>query len=220
MLKLLFTMKKLFSVLYIAVILMSCNQSENEHKKSKEHATSQITENASVSIILTDPDTTDNYPAGSYGINSSSIETASKIRSRLQQLFKDDLEKSLIDDNSRRFVFFEYDLNGDSLKEILVGFTGMYFCGSGGCTIYLFDNQLHVNTIFTVSDYPVVIDRSRSNAWNDLFIYSAGKHHIMRFDGKKYPANPSVEPVLETLPGDGLPRALNFMNEPYPWFSF
>ncbi len=211
-------MKALYFLTGCLVFLCSCTNIESADKAAK--VISQVSENTSVGITATDPDTTDNYPAGSHGINSSSIETASKTRSRLQQLFKDDLEKSLIDDNSRRFVFFEYDLNGDSLKEILVGFTGMYFCGSGGCTIYLFDNQLNVNTIFTVSDYPVVIDRSRSNAWNDLFIYSAGKHHIMRFDGKKYPANPSVEPVLETLPGDGLPRALNFMNEPYPWFSF
>lgn len=211
-------MKVIFIIAGYVVFLCSCNNLERTDSAAK--VSSQISENASVRTTSTDPDTTDNYPAGSYGINSSSIETASKLKYRLQQLFKEDLEKSFIDENSRRFVFFEYDLNGDNLKEILVGFTGMYFCGSGGCTIYLFDSQLNVNTIFSVSDFPVVIDSDRSNAWNNLFIYSAGKHHIMRFDGKKYPANPSVEPVLEMLPGDGLPRALNFMNEPYPWFSF
>lgn len=61
---------------------------------------------------------------------------------------------------------------------------------------------------------------STGNLWKDLFILSGGKYHTMKFDGKKYPSNPSVQTELKVLPGDGLSRALNFMNEPYPWFRF
>ena len=49
---------------------------------------------------------------------------------------------------------------------------------------------------------------------------SGGKYRIVKFDGKTYPSNPSMQPELKLLPGDGLPRALDFVNEPYPWFKF
>lgn len=84
----------------------------------------------------------------------------------------------------------------------------------------LLENQGNEITNFTVSDYPVVIDNNKSKEWKDLFILSGGKYHIIKFDGKKYPSNPSVQPVLKDIPGDDLPRALNFFNEPYPWFKF
>jgi hypothetical protein len=167
-----------------------------------------------------DPDPTDSIPGDQYGINSSSKQTADLVRLTLKDLLKVDLEKNLIDSFSRRFIFFEYDLNDDGKKEIFVGLTGPYFCGSGGCTQYILDNQGNVVTRFTVADYPVVIDNNKTNGWKDLFIYSGSKNRIAKFDEKKYPSNPSTLPALKVLPGDGLPRALDFSNEPYPWFTF
>jgi hypothetical protein len=169
---------------------------------------------------MVDPDPTDTIPAERYGINSSNLKTADLVRLTITDLFKDDLAKNIIDDYSKKFIFFEYDLNEDGNKEILVGFTGPYFCGSGGCTQLLLDNQGNVITTFSVSDYPVIIDTHKTNGWKDLFIYSGGKNRIVKFDGKKYPSNPSVLPALKLTPGDGLPRALDFTNEPYAWFKF
>jgi hypothetical protein len=63
------------------------------------------------------------------------------VKKTVQELFKDDLDKNIIDEYSRKFIFFEYDLNEDGNKEIMVGFTGPYFCGSGGCTQMILDNK-------------------------------------------------------------------------------
>jgi hypothetical protein len=167
-----------------------------------------------------DPDPTDTIPGNLYGINSSSKETSELVRKTVQDLFKDDLDKNIIDEYSRKFIFFEYDLNDDGNKEIMVGFTGPYFCGSGGCSPMILDSKGNVITQFSVSDYPLVIDNTQSNGWKDLFIMSDGKYRIVKFDGKKYPSNPSMQPELKLIPGDGLPRALDFVNEPYPWFTF
>jgi hypothetical protein len=142
------------------------------------------------------------------------------VRLTLRDALKKDLEANMIDSISRKFIFFEYDLNDDGKNEIFVGLRGSYFCGSGGCTQYLLDNEGNIITKFTVAGYPVVIDTNKSNGWKDLFIHSGGKDRIVKFDGKKYPSNPSVLPALKGLPGDSLPRALNFINEPYPWFTF
>lgn len=167
-----------------------------------------------------DPDPTDTIPGNLYAINSSSKETADLVRKTIQGMFKDDLDKNIIDDYSRKFIFFEYDLNDDGKTEIMVGFTGPYFCGSGGCSQLILDHEGNIITRFTVADYPVVIDTVKTNGWKDLIIYSGRKNRIVKFDGKSYPSNPSVQPELKLIPGDGLTRALDFVNEPYPWFTF
>jgi hypothetical protein len=166
-----------------------------------------------------DPDPTDTIPGNMYGVNSSSKQTADLVRLTLQDLHKEDLKNNIIDSFGRRFVFYEYDLNEDGKKEIFVGLRGSYFCGSGGCTTYLLDNQGNVITKFSVSR-DVVIDNKVSNGYKDLFIYSGGKFRIVKYNGKTYPTNPSTLPALKVEPGDDLARALNYVNEPYPWFTF
>jgi hypothetical protein len=216
-------MKKAFLFLSAVALagLFSCKKEAKENEIKTDSLT-VITDSAKVNQKPTavDPDPNDTIPASQYGINSSSVETSNLVRLTLKNLFKEDLEKKLIDETSRKFIFFEYDLNDDGKKEILVGLTGSYFCGSGGCTQYILDNQGHVISKFTVANTPVIIDTHKSNGWKDLIIYSGGKNRLVKFNGEKYPSNPSVQDEFKMIPGDDLPRALNFVNEPYPWFLF
>jgi hypothetical protein len=200
-----------------ALFLNSCGPASDSGSNLVQD--SSLSDKAVVSL-LQDPDSTDNIPASAYGINTYGSFTENKIRTSFQTLFKDDLARNIIPDLSRKFIFFEYDLNGDSMNEIFAGLTGPYFCGTGGCTIYLFNNDGTVLSRFTVADYPIVISDSKTMGFKDLIIQSNGQNHLMKFDGKRYPSNPSLEPVLKLIPGDGLPRALDFINEPYPWFRF
>lgn len=214
-------MKKVFFPLTI-IILVAFGSCKNDNKENLPAADKSAVADTLISLKPepVDPDPTDSIPAELYGINSSNAKTADLVRLTLQDLYKDDLSKNFIDENSRKFIFFEYDLNEDGKKEIFVGLTGTYFCGSGGCTQLILDDQGHLISTFSVSGYPVIIDINKTNGWKDLFIYSGSKNRIVKFDGKTYPSNPSVLPELKLIPGDGLPRALNFINEPYPWFSF
>jgi len=214
-------MKPQVLIFYVTMILFvyGCNNTSSSNSGQQDINTADTTTKPAATVVA-DPDPTDTIPGDRYGINSSSVKTADLVRLTLRDQLKTDLEANLIDSISRRFIFFEYDLNGDGRNEIFVGLVGLYFCGSGGCTQFLLDDQGNVITRFTVADYPVVIDTHKTNGWNDLFIHSGGKDRIVKFDGKKYPSNPSTLPALNTLPGDSLPRALNFMNEPYPWFIF
>ena len=214
-------MKSQVLILCASMILFicGCNNTSTNNGGQQDTTTADTTHTPAAPAVA-DPDPTDTIPGDRYGINSSSTHTADLVRLTLRDLFKADLEGNLIDSISRKFIFFEYDLNDDGRKEIFVGLIGSYFCGSGGCTQFLFDDQGNVITRFTVADYPVVIDTHKTNGWNDLFIHSGSKDRVVQFDGKKYPSNPSTLPALKTLPGDSLPRALNFTNEPYPWFTF
>ncbi|MFY8111651.1 MAG: hypothetical protein ACOVKP_06555 [Flavobacterium sp.] len=213
-------MKKVIVVLILFVfwVISSCKKEVKPEESTTD--TTTVAVDSSKTEATVDPDPTDTIPAGSYGISSSSSKTADLIRLTLKELYKDDLAKNFIDDNSKRFIFFEYDLNEDGKKEILVGLTGGYFCGTGGCTLLLLDDQGNVVTQFSVSGNPVVIDTTKTNGWKDLFIYSGSKYHIVKFNGKTYPSNPSTLSELKVTPGDGLPRALDFEHEPYAWFKF
>lgn len=210
--------KIILLITVIALLTTACRQRTGNTNNDSAKATGQsISPPADATV---DPDPYDSVPASKYGIHSSGLQTANLVRLTLQRLYETDIDKNLIDSNSRRFIFFEYDLNDDSKNEIFVGLTGPYFCGTGGCTQYLLDNQGNVITKFTVSGYPVIIDNNKTNGWKDLFVESGGKNRILKFNGLIYPANPSNQPELKTQPGDGLTRALDFKNEPYPRFKF
>lgn len=202
----------------IAFASWSCTSKKSSH--TDQLATADSSKTVTDVATIEDPDPTDSIPAERYGINCCSKTTAEVVRKALTTFYKEDLEKNFIEQSSRKFIFFEYDLNGDNKKEIFVGLTGGYFCGSGGCTFLILDNVGNKVSSFTVSDYPIVIDSKYSKGWKNLFIQSNGKFHVVKYNGKKYPSNPSIEPVLKLIPGDDLPRALNFINEPYPWFTF
>ncbi|NCD71156.1 hypothetical protein [Mucilaginibacter agri] len=166
-----------------------------------------------------DPDTTDTIPVEYYDTCTFRRVAVDTVREGLQKRYADDLSKKVIDSMSRRFMIYEYDLNDDGIKEIFVGFTGPYFCGSGGCSFLIMDNAGKVITQFSVSDYPIIIANSKTNGWKDLIIQSNHKNHIMRFNGTKYPSNPSIQPVFDIPPGN-LKKVLNYPHDPYPMFRF
>ena len=182
------------------------------------------TDNPSTSITNGDEDSIEiaatSDSSVSYGPDTNRPEAVQLVSQSLKMMFKTDLEKKLIDSFSRTFTLFEYDLNEDGKKEIFVSHTGPYFCGSGGCTITLLSPDGNKITQFTVSRTPVIVLRERSNGWNDLLLESTGKLHLLQFNGKNYPSNPSTAPVFKMIPGDGLPRLLDTEREAYPTFSF
>lgn len=203
--------------LFAVLLLFSCGKTTHTENVSEDES---MVDSSAISEAVPDPDPTDQIPGDQYLVDANSEKTAAVVRDRLMQLLESDLKIGIVDSLSRKFIFFEYDLNGDGSKEIFVGLTGPYFCGSGGCTQYILNAKGEVISKFTVSDYPVVISREQTNSWNDLYILTGGQYHVAKFTGNSYPGNPSVLPKLANVPGDDLPRALDFLNDNYPWFRF
>ena len=145
---------------------------------------------------------------------------AGNIRNALRNdLLKNDL--NVLTEDQRRFTYQEYDLNEDGKKEYLVGFPrNSYFCGSGGCTFYLLSHA-EGETLgrFTVAEPPFIVLTSKTNGWRDLVVYSDGSLRKLTFNGTRYPSNPSTAPKYTEIPGDGLPRLLDF-EMPLPEYSF
>ncbi|SEJ38275.1 hypothetical protein SAMN05216327_109152 [Dyadobacter sp. SG02] len=204
-------------LLFILVLIgfTSCKNGDGSRTESSGEATP--TEGATTKVG-TDTDSSGSISGSVYEKNASDAATANLIKGVLPVI----LEKELVgaDSSARRFVYYGTDLNGDGKRELLVGFTGMNWCGSGGCTALLLSSEGKLITHFTVVKFPFTILDQKTNGWKDLTVYSGGADRLLKFDGKGYPKNPSVAPKLAEDPGEQLEQALTFATKPYLWFTF
>lgn len=143
--------------------------------------------------------------------------TINLIKLTLDEMFMDDLSKDLIEKSSRKFKFFEYDLNDDQKNEIFVGLTGPYFCGSGGCTLLLLNSEGKLITKFTVTQSPISIANTKSEGWKDLVLHSNRRDYLIRFNGDSYPSNPSVQLLYTSTAEQNLINGLLLADESYTW---
>ena len=211
------TKPALFLLTLFFFSMISCKKESEQNESNFDTST---IDSSDVNKTLIDPDPTDTIPAGQYVENSSNLQTAEIVRSFLKKEYKEDLDRNIIDEFSRKFIIYEYDLNDDGNKEILVGLRGSYFCGTGGCSQLILDKNGNMIADFSVSGFPIYIDNQKTNGWKNLILYSGRKNRLIKFDGKQYPSNPSMVSVYKSTPGEELPRALDFEKEPYPWFKF
>ena len=89
------------------------------------------------------------------------------------------------------------DLDGDSHADAIVLLSGSQWCGSGGCTMLVFRA---VNTGFalvsasTVTNEPIRVSSEKAHGWRTLIVFAKGRGNVlMRFDGLRYPLNPSMQ---------------------------
>ncbi len=105
------------------------------------------------------------------------------------------------------------DLNGDGVKDALLLLQGPTWCGSGGCTMLVFQgirDGFKFVSHSTLIRGPLLVSAAKTRGWRDLVVEVAGggttpKKVALKFDGCKYPLNPSVQPALPEdapLPGE------------------
>ncbi|MBS7252409.1 hypothetical protein [Flavobacterium branchiicola] len=140
------------------------------------------------------------------------------IRKQLNVLLKKDLPALTKDE--RLFYYEEFDLNNDKKNEYFVGFSNSYFCGSGGCSGYILNNDGSVINHFTVTDFPIYVTTTSTENFYDLLFESGGKLHYLKMKNGKYPSNPSVQEVYkETIPKEST-KVLNILDKKYEKYSF
>lgn len=141
-------------------------------------------------------------------ITMSPIDTTIQtISNFLLNDLRNDLPVMEADD--RRFSFYTIDLNSDGKNEYFIKLESRYFCGSGGCIFLLLNNDLSLNTRFTVTKPPVYILSSKTQGWRDLALQgtqdSSGEvesYTYLNFQKKSgsYPNNPSLINKTKTIP--------------------
>jgi hypothetical protein len=108
------------------------------------------------------------------------------------------------------------NLSGGGVPEAIVYLTSGGWCGSGGCTLLILEQQGPAYTVVTkatVTRLPIRVLTTKSNGWFDLGVRVQGGgifipyEAALSFDGKTYPANPSVPPsrkLTEKVAGEVL----------------
>ncbi len=158
-------------------------------------------------------------PARALGLNGTDAAEAARISGQLTDvLLAEDIE--YLTPEQRRFRYAVCDLNDDGSREYLIELRNSYYCGSGGCTYLLLNEDLEEIASFTVSYSPFIISDEKSSGWRDLIIPQGSSYHVMKFDGKTYPGNPSVEPEIRIEEGSDLVRLLDEESGDVPEFTF
>ena len=121
-------------------------------------------------------------------------------------------------ETSRHFIYNSIDLNDDGKDEYLVGLIGGDWCGSGGCTLLLFTNDIKLNTRMTVVEYPVYVGapggKEVTKGFSNIYIQNRdGSVVKMAWNGKKYPTNPSVAPKVDKKIINGKFKFLNIAEQ-------
>lgn len=105
-----------------------------------------------------------------------------------------------LEDPTKTYLSGKADLNNDGKIETFVFVFGRYFCGSGGCSGYLFNDEGKVISEFMVTRAPILVAESNTKGWQDLVVWSDGALRRLQHDGSIYPLNPSVAPKVDIEP--------------------
>ena len=99
----------------------------------------------------------------------------------------------------------EADLDGDGQKEIFVYFTDADSCGSGGCMLLILSpigGHYRVLLRSTITRLPIMLLATSTRGWRDVGVTVQGGginpsyEARLRFNGLRYPSNPSMSPAI------------------------
>lgn len=114
-------------------------------------------------------------------------------------------------ERTTRYAAAFVDLNDDGNDEVIVYLIDNKWCGSAGCSALVLGRQgssYRRVTKMTVTQLPIRVLLTKTNGWHDLGVWvqgggiQRGYEAKLRFNGNKYPSNPSISPAqpLRTKP--------------------
>lgn len=158
------------------LLAISCKKSEEKSETLAKNVDSvKVSDNTNKTTSLSKSDSVKN-------------EIAHYIVS--QYLSEGDLR--VLEEKDRKFNFQQIDLNNDGKPETFISFSGSYFCGTGGCSSVLLDENMKAITKFTVTTPPFYIDKASENGWSVIYLKDRNKWKKLVYSNGKYPSNPSV----------------------------
>jgi hypothetical protein len=107
--------------------------------------------------------------------------------------------------NVSSFERADVDLNGDGRSEVLIYVTDERYCGSGGCTLLVLSSQGNGSRVVlraAVTRPPISLLPTATHGWRDIGVTVGGggitRSYMarLRFNGQRYPSNPTVPPAI------------------------
>lgn len=98
------------------------------------------------------------------------------------------------DPSSYEFRYALVDLNGDGIKDAIVYFTQQQYCGSGGCTMEIYQGTKagfeFLSGTLRVSP-PILVLTGSVHGWKSLAVrLREGGSGVLNFNGRRYPLSP------------------------------
>jgi hypothetical protein len=133
--------------------------------------------------------------------------TSSNLETNFQQAIDEFMKTEDVPTDMTQDVLSEFiDLNGDGDQDAIVVLTGSYWCGTGGCTMLVFQGGSGGFELVSRSSLirpPITVSDTQTNGWRDLIVTVSGggipsKTVALKFDGQEYPLNPSDQPPLSS----------------------
>ena len=169
----------------IALAILTLYSCQNKEKPASKNIIKTIAEDTLSKTVAGTADLSE--------VPAKDDKTVEIIRKQLAVLLKKDLPAMTKED---RFFYYEaFDLNNDKKNEYFVGFSNSYFCGSGGCSGYILNNDGTLINSFTVTDFPILVTTSSTEKFYDLIFETGGKFHLIKMKNGIYPSNPSVQEI-------------------------
>lgn len=95
------------------------------------------------------------------------------------------------------------DLTGDGVQDALVYLDSPTWCGSGGCTVLVFEGVVgedadelgpfRIAAEISMMHGPVTVATTSHDGWKDLIVVKeSGQSVALRFDGETYPQSPGA----------------------------
>lgn len=118
--------------------------------------------------------------------------------------------KSPAPDEDTRYAYSKVSLSGRKRDEVIVYLMGRQWCGSGGCSALILEprgSSYRLITKTTITQLPIRVLETQTNQWRDIGVQVSGGgiqkgyEARLRFNGRKYPSNPSVPPALHSHAG-------------------
>lgn len=90
------------------------------------------------------------------------------------------------------------DLNADGFDDALIYALGPDWCGSAGCTLFVFKGSAEGFSPLsrsTVVQLPLSVSKQHSAGWRNLIVHAKGQGNVvLKATAEGYPLNPSLQP--------------------------
>ncbi|WP_209348045.1 hypothetical protein [Pontixanthobacter sp. CEM42] len=148
--------------------------------------------------------------------------TNDEMSALLEQLVAEQNEERPDDPTPATFKAASVNLDGYGPNELVVRLESPYHCGSGGCTLRVYQykvGELVEVSRTTITRLPIGLVEPKSSDWFSLTVGVGGGgmpngRALLRYDGTKYPSNPTVPPA-EVIDRTGL-TVLDIQSPDYP----
>lgn len=139
------------------------------------------------------------------GLIAGALAQAPSGNEKSLEKFLQNHDRNAISTNERttRYSAAFVDLKDDGSREVIVYLMGPW-CGSGGCSSLILvpeGDSYKIVTETTVTQLPIRVLSTKTNGWHDLGVWvqgggiQPGYEARLRFNGRKYPSNPTVLPA-------------------------